>query len=198
MTTTATGHLGPAPETGDARRLYDRDADRLGYVMNLSRVWAHRPSLHTGLFALAEDAATTAGLTVRQRGVFIVAGASTAGDAYCSLAWGRKLAGETDPETAAAVVRGDDAGLDPADRALAAWARAVVRDPNATEPADLEPLRAAGYDDERILAITVFVVARRAFAAVNDALGAVPDEVLYSPGPLRDAVTYGRQDPQKP
>jgi len=28
--------------------------------------------------------------------------------------------------------------------------------------------------------------------------GAVPDEDLYPPGPLRDAVTYGRQDPQKP
>lgn len=198
MTTTATTHLGSPPETDDARRLCDRDVDRLGYVMNLSRVWAHRPSLHTGLFALVEDAATAAGLTVRQRGVLIVACASTAGDAYCSLAWGRKLAGETDQETAAAVVRGDDSGLDPADRALAAWARAVVRDPNAIEPADLEPLRAAGYDDEQILALTVFVVARRAFASVNDALGAVPDADLYSPGPLCDAVSYGRQNPQNP
>ena len=60
--------------------------------------------------------------------------------------------------------------------------------------ADLNPLRAAGYDDAQIFAITVFVALRLAFATVNDALGVLPDRALLedAPEPVRAAVTYGR------
>jgi alkylhydroperoxidase family enzyme len=197
MTTAATGFLGPVPETDDVRRLRDRDLERFGYVLNLSGVWGHLPSLHTGLFALADEAARAASLTVRLRGVLVVACAAAVEDSYCSLAWGRKLAEEAGEDVAAAVIRGDDEGLEPAEHALAAWARAITRDPNATEARDLEPLRAAGYDDAQLLAITVFVTLRRAFATVNDALGALPDAALTEHGPpaVREAVTYGRRNP---
>jgi alkylhydroperoxidase family enzyme len=196
-TAAATGFLGPVPDTADVRRLHDRDVERFGYVLNLSGVWGHHPSLHTGLFALVEEAARTASLTMRERGVLVVACASVVEDAYCSLAWGRKLAEEAGADVAAAVIRGDDEALDPAERALAAWARAIARDPNATQARDLQPLRDAGYDDAQLLAITVFVALRRAFATVNDAFGALPDAALTEHGPraVREAVTYGRQNP---
>ena len=92
------------------------------------------------------------------------------------------------------VLRGDDDGLDPAEGALAGWARRVARDPNATEARDVQPLRDAGYDDAQIFAITVFVALRLAFAMVNDALGARPDAELLAtvPASVRHAVTYGR------
>ena len=84
--------------------------------------------------------------------------------------------------------------LDPAERALARWARRVTRDPNGTEPADVQAFRDAGFDDGQILAITVFVAVRIAFSTVNDALGAQPDRELEDAAPpaLRDAVTFGR------
>ena len=89
---------------------------------------------------------------------------------------------------------GDDRGLDPGEQALAAWARALARDPNATTAADVEPLRAAGYDDAEILALTMFVTLRLSFSTVNDALGVHPDEQLrtVAPAPVLDAVTFGR------
>ena len=77
---------------------------------------------------------------------------------------------------------------------MAAWARKVARDPNATTPADVQALRDAGLDDEQIFAITTFVALRLAFSTVNDALGAQPDAQLAQslPPEVRQAVTWGR------
>jgi alkylhydroperoxidase family enzyme len=172
----------------------DHDVEQVGHVMNLSMLWAHLPTLHEGLFDVMARAAKAATLTFRQRGVLVVATASTFGDAYCSLVWGRKLANVAGDEVAGAVVRGDDEPLGKTERALARWARAMTRDPNTTEPADVQALRDVGYDDARILAITTFVALRAAFAAVNDALGVRPDREAREAAPdaVRSAVTYGR------
>ena len=77
---------------------------------------------------------------------------------------------------------------------MAAWARKVARDPNATTPADIQALRDAGFDDGQIFAITAFVALRLAFSTINDSLGAQPDEELAQslPREVREAVTYGR------
>jgi uncharacterized peroxidase-related enzyme len=168
----------------------ERDLEQAGFVMNLSRVWAHHPSLHKGLFDLLGEAVRAASLTYRQRAILVVACASTLGDPYCALAWGKRLAGVAGAEVAAAVLRGDDGSLDDTERALARWARVMTRDPNATRPDDLRPLYDAGYDDAQIFAITTFVALRAAFATVNEALGVQPDQELTDTAPpaVRAAV----------
>jgi alkylhydroperoxidase family enzyme len=87
-----------------------------------------------------------------------------------------------------------DDRLTDAERALAAWARAVARAPNGTTPSDVQQLRAAGFSDPQIFAITAFVALRLAFSTVNDALGLRPDAALRTTTPtvVRDAVTFGR------
>ena len=77
---------------------------------------------------------------------------------------------------------------------MAAWARKVATDPNATTPADIQALRDAGLDDGQIFAITAFVSLRLAFSTINDSLGAQPDAqlALSLPQEVREAVTYGR------
>jgi alkylhydroperoxidase family enzyme len=190
----AAGFLGTAKETDAVRRLFDGDVDDVGYVMNLSRVWSHGPELQEGIAGVIGAAAESGGLTFRQRGVLVSACASTMRDSYCSLAWGTRLAEVTDPQVAGGVLRGDDSGLEPAEQALARWARQVAGDPNGTTGADVQLLRDAGFGDAQILAITVFVALRLAFSTVNDALGARPDAALVAaaPGAVLDAVTYGR------
>lgn len=192
--TGGTGFLEIPPTSADVQRLYDESIAQQGFLMNLTRLWAHQPALHRGLFDLVGQAVRAAKLTFRQRAILIVATASAFGDGYCSLAWGRKLSGVAGDDVAGQVLRGDDDWLDPAERALAGWARRVARDPNATEARDVQPLRDARYDDAQIFAITVFVALRLAFAIVNDALGARPDAELLAtvPASVRDAVTYGR------
>jgi uncharacterized peroxidase-related enzyme len=195
MTSTPDEGFLQVPHSTDAvQALYDSDVEDLGYVMNASKVWANQPETHDALFDLINQVVETGGLTYRQRGILITALASTLNDSYCSLAWGKNLADEAGPDLSGSVLRGDDNGLEPAERALARWARQVTRDPNSTNATDVEALRDAGYDDAQIFAITAFVALRIAFSTVNDALGARPDRALADavPAPVRDAVTYGR------
>jgi alkylhydroperoxidase family enzyme len=146
------------------------------------------------LFELMSQAFTPSGLEYRQRGILVTAAASTLGDAYCALAWGGKLSSASDPTVAAAVLKGTDEGLPTAEKAMASWARKVVRNPNATTPSDVQELREAGLTDQQIFAITAFVALRVAFSMINDALGASPDgQLLQSlPPAVAQAVTYGR------
>lgn len=190
----STSFLAVPEPSAEAQRLYDDDIEEVGYVMNASLLWGHQPTAQDGLFDLLGKAARGAALTIRQRGILVTACASTLGDAYCSLAWGKKLAEAAGADLAAGVLRGDDERLEPSERALARWARRITRDPNGTEADDVEALRDAGYDDAQIFAITVFVALRIAFSTVNDALGARPDRELSvtAPVPVRDAVTFGR------
>jgi uncharacterized peroxidase-related enzyme len=192
--TETTSFLALPPPGEEANRLYADDLADHGFVMNLSRVWAHVPQAHDVLFGLLADMVSVAGLTLRQRGILVTSAARSLGDSYCSLAWGARLAGAAGDDVAQAVIRADDAGLDDADRALAQWARALASDPNGTTAADLEPLRQAGFDDRQIFAITTFVALRVAFSTINDALGARPDRQLVDDAPavVREGITWGR------
>jgi uncharacterized peroxidase-related enzyme len=190
-----TGSFLSEPEPSpDAQALYDEDLADGGYVSNVSRLWAHQPGTVTALFDLMSQAFRPSGLTFRQRGILVTAAASSLGDSYCSLAWGGKLGNASEPATAAGVLNGSDTGLTDQEKAMAAWARKVAKDPNATTPADIQALRDSGLDDGQIFAITTFVALRLAFSTVNDALGAQPDAQLAQslPPEVREAVVYGR------
>ena len=183
------------PADAAAQRLFDRDLGGVGYVMNVTRLWAQLPTALDGLSGLLGEVTAAASLTDAQRAVLVTAAASALGDSYCSLAWGERLADATSPETAAAVIRDSDQGLDQRERSLARWARMVARDPNAVSSRDVQDLRDAGFDDAQIFAITAFVALRLALATVNDSLGASPDIELRAsvPDEVRQAVTFGRR-----
>src|SRR6202167_3975644 len=192
--------LGQPPITPQAQALYDEDVADSGYVWNVSRLWAYQPGTVHRLFELMSEAFTPGGLAVRQRGILVTAAASALGDSYCSMAWGGKLGKESGAAVAAGVLNGSDAGLTGQEKAMAAWARKVATDPNATTPADIQALRDTGLDDGQIFAITAFVALRLAFSTVNDSLGAQPDAELAQsvPQQVRAAVTYGRPAAQPP
>ena len=177
-----------------ARAVLDQDLADVGFAMNYSRMWALDPDGHDRIFDGLRHVTRMAGLSVRDRGILVAATAATMGDAYCSLAWGRKLAAAASPELAGGVLTGDDTGLDERERTLARWARAVAGDPNGTTRADVQSVRDVGYDDAQVLAITTYVGLRLAFATVNDALGATPDAQLREivPDAVLSAVDFGR------
>jgi alkylhydroperoxidase family enzyme len=177
-----------------AQRLFDEDLADHGFVMNASRLWAYAPEVQEGLFNLLGTVTRLGSLSLRQRGILVAAAASTLGDAYCSLAWGSRLADESSDSIAANVLRGVDDGLEESEQALAAWARQVVSDPNGATVGNIHELHDAGFSDAQIFAITTYVACRLAFSTVNDALGAQPDRELTSrvPREIRDAVSYGR------
>lgn len=188
------GFLEVPATTPPVQALYDQDVAEVGYVMNASRMWAHAPALHDGIFDLLAATYGPGGLDERRRGILIAATAASLGDAYCSLAWGSRLAQNTDPQLAAGVLRGEDGALSPPEQAIAAWARKVTRNPSSTSAQDVQTMRDAGLDDAQIFAVTVFVSLRIAFSTVNGALGAAPDAAFRAttPSEVLQAVGYGR------
>ena len=186
--------FGEAAPSAAVTALYDADIDSEGFVMDLTRAWAHQPACWDAFSSTMDVSSSAAEVTPREQAILVCATASTRRDPYCSLAWGDRLAGETDPETAAAVLRGIDAGLQPQERLLARWARQVVVDPNTTTSVDVQALRDAGYSDAKIVAMTVYIGLRLAFSTVNAALGACPDRELGDRvvPQVRAAVDYGR------
>jgi uncharacterized peroxidase-related enzyme len=184
------------PESSPAtEKLYQSVQEAQGFVMNLSRAWAWRPDVFDGFAALRGQLTSSASLTKRDQAVIVCAMASQLRDAYCSLAWGKSLAKEAGAGAAAAILRDEpDGGLTERDRALAAWARKLVADPNSTTESDVAALRAAGFGDREIVEITIFAAFRLAFSTVNDALGIAPDRQLTDTAPAEvvAAVDYGR------
>lgn len=188
--------LNSPPDSDATSALYKGDLEADGYVMNLSRLWAWRPETSEAFAGVRKALLANSSLSSRERAVLVCATAASVGDSYCALAWGKRLASETDPSTAAAVLQSrDDATLTARERSLANWARKVVCNPNATMADDVEGLRTVGFSDLEIFDATAFIAFRVAFAIVNDALGARPDWQLAEAAPpaVRDAVTYGRK-----
>jgi uncharacterized peroxidase-related enzyme len=183
----------PAASEGQ-QRMYDADVAEDGYVWDSSRLWAHQPALDDAMKALIVGAAEAAELTVREKGMLVIGQSSTIGDSYCSVAWGRWLTESEDAQTAAAVLRDDEATFSERERALGAWARTIAARPNDTTPADVARLRDAGFTDPQILALTVYAAARIAMSITNDALGARPDQALIDTldPAVRAEITWGR------
>lgn len=190
----AMSFLSEPPESSASRRLYDADLEADGYVGNLTRVWCWRPDVLEAFTGLRGLLVSPSALEPEDWAVLVTATASALGDAYCSLAWGTRLAGLADEQTAADVLSGRTSRLGERQRVLAEWARQVVRAPNDTTESQIESLRSAGLDDQAIFEATAFIALRLAFSTVNDALGAAPDVQLAraAPDTVRHAVTYGR------
>lgn len=188
-------YISPPPDTDDVQRHYRANAQSQGYVMNLARAWAWRPEVFEGFAALRNLLTERSSLSKRELAVLVSATAAELGDPYCALAWGTTLAKQSTPAVARAVLDGEeDSGMTTRDSALARWARKVARDPNATQPSDVEELRQAGITEREIVEATMFIGFRLAFSTVNDALGVQPDTELVEAAPhqVREAVTFGR------
>ena len=185
----------PPADSPATANLFQSDLDERGYVMNLSRVWAWRPEVQSGFAALRTLLTGESALSKRELGVLVCATASSLGDSYCSLAWGKLLADAADPAAAAAVLQGvAGPGLTVRDQALSVWARKVTGNPNATTRDDVDALRAAGFTEREIFEATVFIGFRLAFSTINAALGARPDWQVAAAAPpeVQQAVAYGR------
>jgi len=70
------------------------------------------------------------------------------------------------------------ASLSPANRALCAFAEKLTREPHAMTPADLDALRAVGFDDVAIHDATQVVGYFNYVTRVADALGVEPETFI--------------------
>lgn len=60
------GFLDVPEPSADIQRLYDDDVDEVGYVMNVSKLWAHQPTAQEGLFGLLRQASRAASRAIKR------------------------------------------------------------------------------------------------------------------------------------
>ena len=185
--------LRQAPTTPETEALCSEDLDDFGFVMNVTRLWSWQPTTVQEFFDLM-GRATKDRLTFRERGLIVLATASSIDDSYCSTAWAHKLTPTVGADVAAAVLRGDDSALTPIEQAMTSWIRRAMRNATTTTSDDIDDLRHAGIDDDKIFALTFYAAMRMAFSTLNNALGAHPDKQFQtSAAPqVLAAIDFGR------
>ncbi|HEV7623652.1 MAG TPA: carboxymuconolactone decarboxylase family protein [Amnibacterium sp.] len=180
------------PTSDAAKDMYASEQRRWGYLPNYAPLFALRPDVYAGWVAL--NGSVKRGMTARQYELATLGAALALGSSYCSLAHGEMLVSDhLTADQVAAIARGEDAGLDAADRAVVAFAGLVARNASRVTEDDLTPLRDAGLTDDEIFGVVLAAAARCFFSTVLDATGTLANvEFASMPSDLRDALTVGR------
>ncbi len=189
-------HITPISEeaaTGSAAALYRKARGQFGYLPNMHQAFSLRPEYMSAWAALLE--AIKARLSPRLYELVTVAAAVELKSSYCSLAHGQILAEQHAEHDGVIAIVTDTAaaGLEPADRAVVQFARAVIKDAASITQQDVDLLRNIGFDDGEICDITAAASVRCFFSKYLDALGFAPDAAYNDlPDDLRNVLTVGR------
>jgi len=127
--------------------------EKAGFVPNVFLTLAYRPDEFRAFFAYHDALMLRdSGLTKGEREMIVVATSGANDCAYCVVAHGAILrVYEKNPLIADQVaVNYRKSDITPRQHAMLAFALKVATDSAAIEPADFEPLRAAGFSDEDI------------------------------------------------
>jgi len=121
-------YLQDPPDDAAVTAVYAAAEADAGYLMNYVRGWAWRPDVAAAFSSARSALAAETALGARDIAVINAVVARARENAYCGTAWGSKLADQTSPEVAAAVLRGGDDALDERGRALARFADLLMRE----------------------------------------------------------------------
>ena len=183
----------PSDAEGPVREMYEQSRARFGYVPNWAQAFSLRPGVMDGWTALLRS--VQANLPQRTYELATLAAARALRSSYCSLAHGSILATKVlDPAAVTAIMTGArELPLEPRERAMMAFAEKVALSADRITAADIEGLRAHGYQDEEIFDLAATAAARCFFSKLLDALGVQADSAFNDLDPaLRRALTVGR------
>lgn len=175
--------------SGHVAEMYDGDLRTDGFVYGHTRAMAVNPEAHEAFEALIHAIVPSIGLRTYE--LATLGAARAIGSAHCLLAHGRKTlrAGLMEDEQLERVARDyTDAGLEPADVAVMAFAEKLSREPERMTDADTARLREAGFTDRQIVDITLAAAARNFFSRALQALAVPVDHVPGLSPALVDAL----------
>lgn len=179
---------------GDTASYYANDREHYGYIANYTKALSTRPDIRRGWQSLLGSIKTS--MDPRLYGLATVASSVALKSSYCALAHAAVLleSGFYDVEAIVSVARsaGKDT-LSPSEQALVRFAKQVARDATDVTAADIESLRASGFDDGQIFEIAAVAACRSFMAKLLDALGTLPDSAYNNLDPdVRSALVVGR------
>ncbi len=174
-------HVTPvAPEkaTGAIRDLYEGDLAAKGYIPNYTRLFGLRPEAYRAWRQLV--AAITGTMELRRYELATLAAAEALRCRYCVAAHGAILESKFyDRQQLEGIARDyRNAGLDPLDVAIMAFAKKIALHAYKVTEADVDELRSCGLSDEEILDVALTAAARSFFSKTLDAMGCEPDDAL--------------------
>ncbi|MFY0990645.1 carboxymuconolactone decarboxylase family protein [Halomonas sp. C05BenzN] len=184
--------IAPDQASDEVREMYRRQQAHFGFLPNYARVFCHRPEVMASWASLL--ATIRRHVEPRRFELVTLAAARALGNAYCSLAHGRALAGLVGEAEARAIAAGGEGStLTAAERAMMAFAGQVARDAGSVTAGDVAHLRAQGFADDEIFDIVAVAAARAFFTKMLDGLGAEPDAPFREvDAGLREALTVER------
>jgi uncharacterized peroxidase-related enzyme len=183
----------PEEATGAVAELYAAEVQSGGKVDNGIQAFSLRPAVHVAWQHLRDS--IQANMDARRYELVTLAAAASLRCSYCALAHGAILASEYFSPEQVEVITHDyrNAGLEPAEVAMMAYAEKIARNAYKVTPEDVDGLRAHGFSDAEILDIALTAAARSFLSKVLDAVGAEPDDWFMDLEPeLRLALTVGR------
>ncbi|MFG2044879.1 carboxymuconolactone decarboxylase family protein [Dactylosporangium sp. NPDC048998] len=159
----------------DVARMYDEDRAKVGYVQNLTRLFALRPDVLDAWVGLSKT--IRRGMDLRRYELVTLAAAKQLRSSYCSLAHGEVLRDRFYDAKAVQKIATDHhhADLDPVDVAVMDFAGKTARDAASITADDVDTLRQHGLSDDEIFQVILAAAARCFFSTVIDAAGAEPD-----------------------
>ncbi len=178
----------PDEATGPLREVYDAELAKRGYVPNYARAFSLRPDVYVAWRGLVS--AISGHMDVRRYELVTLAAAEALRCRYCVAAHADVLESRFyGREQLEAMVRDfRNAGLDPVDVAIMAFAEKVALHAYRVTPEDVAELRGHGLQDAEILDVALAAAARSFFSKTLDAVGAGPDEQLASTTALFELV----------
>ena len=189
--------VGEQDASGEIANAYDQDRQKLGYVMDATRVMTTRPEVLPAWERFIEVARGAFTLPLRDWRLITLVAAKHVPSTYCSLVYGRRLLEDLGSADAVLAVQRDfrTAGLSERDVAMLEYAEKVTLAAHTVSEADIQRLRQQGFADEHIFDIALCAAVRNLFSRLVDAVGATPDPEFQAlePAQLRAALTVGRQ-----
>jgi len=162
---------------GRLKEIYDGDRQAMGYVPNHAKVFSPRPEVLEAWRTF--QGSIRKNLRLRRYELVTLAAAMALKCRYCILAHGAILIknGVEIDQLRRILKDFTDAGLEPGEVAMMAFARKIINGANEITIADVEALRSSGFTDIEIFDITLTTTMRSLASKTFDALGARPDPV---------------------
>lgn len=167
--------------SGVVAELFSEERERYGRPSLFGRMLANQPSVFETRATYAGALVEGGELPARLKELVFVAVSATNNCEYCVSSHSAVLVEQVglDPADVEAVVNGDDTALDDRERAAVAYARAVASDPKRVCAADVDRLKAAGFDDGDVVEVTLVCASAVAANTFADALNVhVADRAL--------------------
>jgi uncharacterized peroxidase-related enzyme len=181
----------PENATGALHALYEGEVAAKGYIPNYTRLFSLRPEVYRAWRQLVT--ALNGTMDLRRYELATLAAAEALRCRYCVAAHGAVLESKFyDRAQLEAIVRDfRNAGLDPLDVAIMAFAQKIARHAYEVTEADVAELRTLGLGDAEILDVALTASARSFFSKTLDAMGCEPDDALAGTANLLDLVGSG-------